>query len=62
MYFHPCPLCGANLDPNEKCNCNKTENETGQDLRAMRKKMIAYALGLTEKDLEGGRHEIRGIS
>ena len=20
-YFNPCPLCGANLDPGEKCDC-----------------------------------------
>lgn len=20
-YYHTCPLCGANLDPNEKCDC-----------------------------------------
>ena len=20
-YFHTCPLCGANLDPGERCNC-----------------------------------------
>lgn len=22
-YFHPCPICGANLDPGETCDCNK---------------------------------------
>lgn len=20
-YFHTCPLCGANLDPGERCDC-----------------------------------------
>ena len=20
-YYRPCPLCGANLDPNEICDC-----------------------------------------
>jgi hypothetical protein len=20
-YYHTCPLCGANLDPNENCDC-----------------------------------------
>jgi len=23
-YFYPCPDCGANLDPGEKCDCKKT--------------------------------------
>ena len=28
-YYYTCPNCGANLDPNEKCDC---ENEkTGED-------------------------------
>lgn len=22
-YFHSCPKCGANLDPGEKCDCEK---------------------------------------
>lgn len=22
-YYHTCPLCGANLDPNESCDCQK---------------------------------------
>lgn len=21
MYYHTCPLCGANLDPGERCDC-----------------------------------------
>ena len=21
MYYHPCPYCGANLDPDERCDC-----------------------------------------
>lgn len=27
-YFHTCPLCGANLDPCEKCDC---ENRMSED-------------------------------
>lgn len=23
MYYHTCPLCGANLDPGERCDCSK---------------------------------------
>ena len=22
-YYNVCPYCGANLDPDEKCDCNK---------------------------------------
>ena len=25
-YFTPCPECGANLDPGEKCDCTKEES------------------------------------
>jgi len=32
-YYYTCPMCGANLDPNEKCDCNiiteKEENNEG---------------------------------
>ncbi len=21
MYYHTCPYCGANLDPDERCDC-----------------------------------------
>lgn len=35
MIYHTCPYCGANLDPDEKCDCDggalrrddKTKNE-----------------------------------
>ena len=23
MYYHTCPYCGANLDPDEKCDCRE---------------------------------------
>lgn len=28
-YYHTCPICGANLDPGEPCECqgNQTEPE-----------------------------------
>ena len=25
MYYNTCPLCGANLDPGEKCDCEKIQ-------------------------------------
>ena len=26
-YYHTCPLCGANLDPGEKCDCESHREE-----------------------------------
>lgn len=26
-YYNTCPLCGANLDPGEKCDCENEDNE-----------------------------------
>lgn len=25
-YYHTCPECGANLDPGEKCDCQKNNS------------------------------------
>lgn len=33
-YFHPCPHCGANLDPGERCDCaspSKSQTLTNLD-------------------------------
>lgn len=27
-YYHVCPDCGANLDPGEKCDCQKIKTYT----------------------------------
>lgn len=29
MYYKSCPYCGANLDPNEKCDCQESISEYG---------------------------------
>ena len=26
-YYHTCPLCGANLDPGEFCDCDEVDDE-----------------------------------
>lgn len=32
MTYKTCPYCGANLDPDEKCDCrNEEENETEEN-------------------------------
>lgn len=33
-YYHTCPLCGANLDPGEKCDC--TLNNLKEDFENVR--------------------------
>lgn len=30
MYYHTCPYCGANLDPEEKCDCQLSLEEKKQ--------------------------------
>ena len=40
-YYNVCPYCGANLDPDEKCDCNKkvrNGNEKGEKLLTIPKK------------------------
>ena len=32
-YYWTCPYCGANLDPGEKCDCNKEEKISIHALR-----------------------------
>lgn len=30
-YYWTCPLCGANLDPGERCDCEEEEKEVKED-------------------------------
>lgn len=30
MYYHTCPYCGANLDPEEKCDCREENKNDDQ--------------------------------
>ncbi len=36
MYYTTCPLCGANLDPGEHCDCTgeDTQQEVNEDVQA----------------------------
>ena len=31
MYYHECELCGATLDPGEKCDCTKDEEQQADE-------------------------------
>lgn len=48
-YFHSCPRCGANLDPGEKCDCEKESKKIeeiySKDLKTMSTGQIALNLG-----------------
>lgn len=30
-YYHTCPYCGANLDPNESCDCQYEVTEKSEE-------------------------------
>lgn len=47
-YYNPCPECGANLDPGEKCDCNKKESAC-QSMRTSGQRYKNYTLILTQK-------------
>jgi len=32
MYYHTCPLCGANLDPGEYCDCMDEKSRSSATL------------------------------
>ena len=33
-YYNVCPNCGSNLDPNEKCDCESTQERENEQSRA----------------------------
>ena len=39
MYYRKCPDCGANLDPDERCDCDKEE---GAVLLAQKRPQVIY--------------------
>lgn len=41
MKFRICPNCGAHLDPDEKCDCDKEEREVQEWKSEKRKKAEA---------------------
>lgn len=34
-FFNTCPLCGANLDPNESCDCQDEKEKERQKIQGM---------------------------
>lgn len=34
-YYNTCPVCGANLDPNEKCDCYLDEQTCSDEVREL---------------------------
>ena len=35
MYYRECPLCGANLDPGEKCDCQDAKKKREELIRIL---------------------------
>lgn len=42
-YSNECPLCGANLDPCEKCDCTKRKEEKANETKGIKKKVNTAA-------------------
>lgn len=34
-FYNTCPLCGANLDPNESCDCQDEKEQDKQNIQKM---------------------------
>ena len=37
-YYNTCPYCGANLDPNEKCECQTEKNKLAKQYQEITSK------------------------
>ena len=48
-YYNVCPNCGSNLDPGEKCDCQKEKSQPEE------KEEAAAAIAIGWKPLESGR-------
>ena len=53
-YFKTCSLCGATLDPNEKCTCKADEKRAKDE--AKMKQMVNFTKSL----LESAKNKKRG--
>lgn len=42
-YSNECPLCGANLDPCEKCDCTERKEEKTNEAKSNEKKAAVAA-------------------
>lgn len=46
-YYNTCKICGANLDPGEKCDCNKNINVIGDEVRERERGLLKPAKAST---------------
>lgn len=51
MYYNECPICGAHLDPNEKCDC-RNEHEITMRKRTANNHKMAELLEVEEWNQE----------
>lgn len=54
MYYKTCPNCGANLDPNEACDCTKKE-AVPQPRKQPPKKISNPSLSVPKRNVNAGR-------
>lgn len=33
MYYNSCPICGANLDPGESCDCEEQKQKSNSNVQ-----------------------------
>lgn len=62
-YYNKCDLCGANLDPGEKCDCSEREvkrNEERIYLHKSRERKEIQLQGIKRTDSDRNRGDIRG--
>ncbi len=62
-YYKTCEICGANLDPNEKCTCQQEAKEE-KERAEINKKVSAItqflAIGRSAKNARRNKTEARG--
>lgn len=61
MTYHECEICGASLDPGEKCDCQTTTEETGQILELTQAPIIYEKLVSVEQNMTAIRQHVFGL-
>lgn len=59
MFYKTCPNCGANLDPNEVCDCTKKE-AVPQQRKQPTNKISNLSLSVPKRIVNAGRRCMNG--
>ena len=52
MQYHVCPDCGANLDPNEPCDCREQREDASDAAETPSKKMLGTTVSVTNQTID----------